>query len=165
MKKSLIFLLAIIFTVSCARVGEYIKLKPAEKEVAAVELDRSIKPPPAPTPPLEIPTIQRASLENGLKLLLVEHHELPVVAVVLVIPAGSGNDPLDMPGLANFTAEMLDEGTEKRTALEIADELDFIGADLSTGSSWDASFVYLTTLKKHLKKSLEIFSDVILHPS
>jgi len=72
---------------------------------------------------------------------------------------------VDKPGLASLTADMLDEGTTHRTALQIAEELSFIGARFSTGAGWDAAGVNLTTLTKHLDQALEILADVVLHPS
>jgi predicted Zn-dependent peptidase len=133
--------------------------------VASGQLDRTKKPESGPIPSLTLPTIQRASLENGLRVMLVEHHELPVVQMNMVLLSGSAKDPEQKAGLANVTAAMMDEGTAKRTALEVADDIDFIGASLSVSSSVDATFASLLTLKEHLKAALEIYADVLLSPA
>lgn len=126
--------------------------------------DRSKRPEPAREPQLVIPAPQKVALPNGLQLWLVEHNELPMLQMQMIIKSGAAEDPLGKAGLASFTAAMLDEGTKTRDLFAIEDDLDFIGADLSTSSSWDGSFITLTTLTKHLDKALEVFADVILHP-
>ncbi|MDZ7289308.1 MAG: insulinase family protein [candidate division KSB1 bacterium] len=130
----------------------------------AQEIDRAKKPEAGPEPQLVIPIPQKVVLSNGLALWLVEHHELPMVQMRMIIKSGSTEDPAGKAGVASFTAAMLDEGTKTRDLFAIEDDLDFIGANLNTGSSWDGSFITLTTLVKHLDKALEIFADVILNP-
>jgi zinc protease len=82
-----------------------------------------------------------ATLPNGLTLLLNERKGLPVVSANLVLKTGSDANPLDKPGLANFVAAMLDEGTTTRNALQIADEVAQLGGSLSTSSSMDSTTV------------------------
>ena len=127
--------------------------------------DRSVQPTPGKVPSLALPAIQNFSLSNGLSVKLVEHHELPIINLRLVIKSGSFQDPEGKSGTADFTADMLDEGTTTKNAFEIADAKDFIGARLSTGSGWDGSFVSVTTLKKHLEATVDIFADVSLNPT
>ncbi|HLF19212.1 MAG TPA: pitrilysin family protein [Bacteroidota bacterium] len=127
------------------------------------QVDRSKKPTPGPTPPLGLPNIQRAVLKNGLKVMLVEYHQVPMVQFNLVLATGTTADPDGKPGTANLTTRMIDEGTEKRTALQVADELDFIGASISASTTYDGSFVNLQTLKEHVSTALDICSDVLLH--
>lgn len=129
------------------------------------QVDRTKKPEQGPTPKLTLPTIQRASLANGLKIILVEHHELPVVQMNMVLQSGAALDPEIKSGIANLTAQMIDEGTTKRTTLQIADDIDFIGANLFINSSYDATFAGLLTLKEHLSAAVEIYSDVLLNPT
>ena len=111
---------------------------------AQAPLDRSRPPalPAAPKPSL--PTIQSQTLSNGLVLDVVEMHKAPVVDVTLVIRAGSTRDPDDLPGLATFTAGMLDEGAGKRTALEISEEIDFLGAEMSTSAGVEVAQITCT---------------------
>jgi len=132
---------------------------------AQTPLDRT-KPPALPaTPDVRLPAIQKAALSNGLAVWLVEDHELPTVVMNLVIRSGSERDPAGKAGTASLTADMLDEGTKTRSALAIADELDFIGASLGVFSDMDGSYVTLNTLTKHLDKALAVFADVVAHPS
>lgn len=129
------------------------------------QIDRTRKPEPGPTPKLTLPTIQRSTLPNGLKIMLVEHHELPVVQMLMVIQSGAALDPDGKAGLASLTAQMVDEGTTTRTALQIADDIDFLGANLFINASYDATTAGLLTLKEHLPAATEIYSDVLLNPS
>ena len=116
---------------------------------------------PAVNPPVPV---QRA-LANGMKVLYVRQPELPVVSAVLVIRgAGTTEDPAAVPGLASFTAGMLDEGAAGKNALQIADALDLLGANLSTGANYDAAQVNLYVLKKNFPAALRIMSDVVLRP-
>jgi zinc protease len=128
-------------------------------------LDRSVMPKPAATPKFALPPIHRAKLASGLELLVVEQHELPTVNVSMLVHAGSAANPPGKLGLAGLVAAMLDEGTERRTANEIADELAGLGSSLSVRADWDTSRVGLFTLKRHLARSLDIFTDVLLHPT
>jgi zinc protease len=111
-----------------------------------------------------LPTPTMATLPNGLTLLLNERKGLPVVSANLVLKTGSDANPLDKPGLANFVAAMLDEGTTTRNALQIADEVAQLGASLSTSSSMDATMVSGTSLTKNFGSILELVADVTLHP-
>jgi predicted Zn-dependent peptidase len=133
--------------------------------VSSAQTDRTKKPEPQKTPALKLPSIQRAKLSNGLNIMLVEHHELPVVQFQLVFRSGSSLDPAGKSGVALLTAQMADEGTAKRDALTIADDLDFIGANLSVGSSDDATFASLLTIKEHLAAAMEIYADVVQNAS
>ncbi|PYO89115.1 MAG: peptidase M16 [Gemmatimonadetes bacterium] len=134
-------------------------------DVAASGADRS-KLPAAGTPPeARFPAIARATLPNGLKIVLAERHSIPQVNMTLLIDAGYAADQFAAPGTASLTLDMLDEGTTKRTALQISDTLSQLGAVLSTGSQLDVSSVSLSTLKDNLDPALDIFADVILNPS
>ena len=92
--------------------------------------DRSKPPSLGPVPQLKLPAIQKRALSNGVPVWLVEAHEVPLVQVTLLLKSGSSDDPAGKYGLASLTAAMLDEGAGSRSALEIADEIDFLGADL-----------------------------------
>ena len=131
--------------------------------VYSQELDRTKKPAAQKTPNLTLPKIQRSELANGLKIMLVEHHEMPVVQMQFIFQSGSANDL--KAGIANLTAQMMDEGTKKRDALKISDDLEFLGTNFSINSSQDATFASVLTLKEHLNSSLEIVSDVLLSPT
>jgi len=134
-------------------------------DVVASGADRS-KLPAAGTPPdARFPAIARATLPNGLKIVLAERHSIPQVNMTLLMDAGYAADQFATPGTASLTLDMLDEGTRTRTALQISDTLSQLGADLSTGSQLDVSSVSLSTLKETLDPALDIFADVVLNPA
>jgi predicted Zn-dependent peptidase len=127
--------------------------------------DRSAPPGLGPPPRLVLPAVQRRELANGLRVLLLEAHDVPLVQVNLVVHAGSADDPAGRFGLASFTAGMLDEGAGTRSALEIADAVEFLGAELTTSSSFDASAVRLNVPARQLEQALPIMADVALRPT
>lgn len=137
---------------------------PAYKESSG-KLDRSKLPPVGAAPELRLPKVQRATLSNGLKVVLGERHEIPVVRVRLLVDAGFAADQLAVPGTANLTMAMLDEGTATRTSLQISEEAERLGADLGTRAALDTLSVGLAALKKNLDASLSLFADVALHPA
>ena len=129
------------------------------------DVDRK-KMPEAGAPPLvKFPAIERATLTNGLKIMLAERHSIPVVAFSLMLDAGYAADQFDVPGTATLAMSMIDEGTAKRTSLQISEELAMLGAEMGAGSNLDTSFVNLTTLKDKLDPALDIYADVILNPA
>ena len=115
--------------------------------------------------PLQLATPASATLPNGLTLILSERRGLPIVAANLVLKTGSDANPLDKPGLANFVSAMLDEGTARRNALQLADEVARLGASLNTGSSMDATTVSARSLSKNIPALLDIVADVTLRPA
>lgn len=128
-------------------------------------IDRTTPPPIGPTPPLRLPTAERHVLGCGLELLLLPHDKAPVVHCSLVLPAGAARDPLGMAGLTGLTAGLLDEGTELRSSLELADELDGMGAGIGAGSGWDATFANLNCLTRHLDRAAGLFAEVVTRPA
>lgn len=127
--------------------------------------DRSKPPALGPVRALKLPPVQRLRLSNGIPVLLVEQHEVPVVQLNVVARAGAAADPRDKPGLASLTADMLDEGAGSRSALQIADEVDYLGVDLDTGAGWDLTSVGLHATLKRFAAALPIFADVALRPT
>jgi zinc protease len=125
---------------------------------------RQLAPPPGPEPTFKPPKPKRFKLKNGLEVMLVEFHDLPLVDFNLMIKTGGAANPPDRAGLADLTAHMLDEGTKTRTALAIADQVGSLGATLSTGSTWDSSNVSLSTLTRNVDAALELFADVVVNP-
>ncbi len=127
--------------------------------------DRSRMPEIGPAHELNLPVIHEDRLSNGLRILLAERHEIPVVNFWLDIDAGYAADHLATPGTARLASSLLTGGTQRRTALEISDELQMLGAQLSAGCNLDMSTVYLSALKPTLDEALDLYSDVILNPS
>jgi len=127
--------------------------------------DRSKPPVIGPPPALKLPPIQKRALANGLPVWIVEMHEVPVAHISVIVKAGAGADPAGKFGLANFTAAMLDEGAGSRDALALADAVDFIGASLTTGSTFDVSSVRVQTPVTKIDDALQILADVVLRPT
>ncbi|HKW96542.1 MAG TPA: pitrilysin family protein [Bryobacteraceae bacterium] len=146
--------------------GVYIlSVYPYPEYEAAAAIDRSKLPDPGTPPELRLPKLEHTSLSNGLKIVLAERHELPLVNLWMVVDAGYAADQFGSPGTAYAAAELLTGGTKGRTALEISDELGTLGARLNAFSFLDVSVVHLSTLKNKLDPSLALYSDVILNPS
>lgn len=128
-------------------------------------LDRSVMPEAGPTPEVDFPEIERRTLSNGLALWIVERPELPLVTMQLLLEAGAVTDPQGLDGRASLAAAMLTEGTSTRTATEIAEEVDFLAANLSAGAGRETAVVSLGTLSRNLEPALDLFADVILNPA
>ena len=128
-------------------------------------VDRKVLPELGAAPNVGFPAVQRATLSNGLKVMMLERHSTPIVNLALAVDAGYAADTAAKAGLASLTLDLLDEGTTSRDAFRIADELDALGAEINTGSTLDLSLVRLSALPANLRASLDLFSDVILHPA
>ena len=138
---------------------------PEPRAPSPAPFDRT-KPPALGAPPsLTLPRVETRELGNGLRLVVVEHHELPVADFILLVRTGGEADPAGKPGTASLAAEMLDEGTVTRSALEIAGQSAYLGARLGTSSGWDASTVTLHTPTAQLDSALALFADVALRAS
>jgi predicted Zn-dependent peptidase len=127
--------------------------------------DRSRPPELGPPPRLDLPDIQRFTLANGLPVLVMESHRVPLVEVLLLVEAGAVNEPAGDEGLAGMTAAMLDEGAGERSALEIADAIDYLGADLATNTGQHTTAVSLHTPLARLAEALPVMADVALRPT
>ena len=132
---------------------------------AQVRPDRSKPPEPGPAPQLKLPTMAKRSLTNGLPVWVVESHEVPIVQLTLIVRAGGDDDPVGKFGTASLTAAMLDEGAGPRSALEVSDAVEFLGATLTTSSSYDASTVRLNAPVQRLDEALPLLADVALRPA
>ncbi len=108
---------------------------------------------------------EKRTMPNGLRVILVEHHELPTVAIELMLKAGSILDPADRPGLAHLTSSLLLEGTTKKTAQELYEEIEFIGGTLREQCGYDCTTLTASALKKDLPALLSLLSQVVLSPS
>jgi predicted Zn-dependent peptidase len=128
-------------------------------------VDRTTLPVPGPTGVLRFPTISRRTLANGLEIRAVTHATVPVVCAVLLVRAGTSADPLERPGLAAFTGDLLDEGSGGRSALEVADELARRGADLDVDVGPDATVISLTTLTRFMSPALALMSEMATSPN
>jgi zinc protease len=132
---------------------------------SGVKLVPEMPAPGAPTH-FRFPQPATKTLANGLRVFVVTDHSEPAVAVSLeTLSAGSTKDPAGMPGVAQMTANLLTQGTTKRSAREIAEAIDFIGGSLEASAGKDSTDVSLDVVKKDLAAGLDLMSDVVLHPS
>ncbi len=127
--------------------------------------DRSKPPVVGPAPALVLPEIQKRQLSNGLPVWIVELHDVPLAQVNLVVRGGTADDPAGKFGIASLAAAMLTEGAGSRSALEIADAIDFLGADLTSGSGFDSMAVRLHVPVARLGDALSVMADVALRPA
>lgn len=121
-------------------------------------------PAPGPAPKLSLPVPAVFALPNGMKVYLVENHGVPVIDTSLVDFAGADANPEERPGLASYTARMLRQGTTNRSATEIAQYTDQIGARLRTNATEDAAYLSIETLSNNTSNALDLLSDMTLHP-
>lgn len=126
--------------------------------------DRSKPPELGPPPTLTLPAVERVTLANGLTVLYMPKRDVPLVQINVVVRAGQADDPADRPGLASMTAAMLDEGAGDRTALELSDEVEFLGASLFAGGDDHATTVALHVPRAKLEAALPLLADVVLRP-
>ena len=136
---------------------------------AAVEPTPSRKYTEVPQPleprPFQVPSLQSGKLSNGIEVAVSNNPEIPKVTVYLTFGAGSWSDSNENYGLATNTMDMLDEGTSKYTAASLATEQKKLAANISSSSGLDGSYISLSSLKKNLSESLNLFSNVVLDPS
>lgn len=109
--------------------------------------------------------IKKQTFPNNLKVFQVERHNLPVVMITLLIKASPLNEPAGKAGVAHLTSTMLTKGTAKRKALDISEEIEFMGASIDISTNNDYTAISMSVLKKDIEKGLDIFSDILLGPS
>jgi zinc protease len=142
-----------------------------EYHAAGAGADRSKLPAVGNAVPLKLPPLQRATLSDGLKVVLAERHEVPVVQLNLIVDAGHAADSLAGPGMSNLAGTsnlalaMISNGTKTRNALQISARSEELGAEIGAGSTLDTSFISLNAITGELPDSLELFSDVLLNPT
>src|SRR5688500_2092262 len=123
-------------------------------------VDRADAPLPSEPRPYNFPHIARATLPNGLRILVAENHIAPLVSIRGLVRSGADHDDAGTAGLASVTADLLDEGAGTRDAIGLAEDIGLLGAALGTGADWDASYVSADALSRNGEAALEIFSDV-----
>jgi len=136
-----------------------------EYTVEKSTIDRSKLPELGTTKTSKFPTLERAKLSNGLNVVLAKRTGVPTVVMNLMFDAGYKTDFLSSPGTADLAMNLLDEGTKEMNSLQINEQLQLLGASLSTFSSQDNSNVYLNTLKPSMDASIDLFADVVLNPA
>ena len=133
--------------------------------MSQAEIFRSQAPAPLPPRPIIIPTPRETVLANGLTLVVVEDHRLPLVNYRLAFRVGTAFDPPQVPGLTDLLAGLLPEGTQSKTSREIADEVARMGANLSAGANSDYTIVAASALSQFNTEILDLMAEVVLQPS
>ena len=146
--------------------GQYVlEVRPFPELKNTADADRSKMPEMESAPGITFPKFERATLSNGLKIILAQRNTIPAVSFSMTFDAGYAADQFATPGTAKLALNMMDEGTSTRNAMQISEEIEKLGSRLSTGCNLDQSFISLYSLKKNLDLSLEVWADVILNPS
>ena len=128
-------------------------------------IDRSTAPPPTAPRPYHFPHITRETLPNGLRVLVAQSHNAPLLSLRALIRSGADHDTAQTAGLASIAADLLDEGAGERDAIRLAEDVGVLGGSLGTGADWDASYVSLDVLSRNAEPSVAIFGDVTVRPT
>ena len=128
-------------------------------------VDRSIPPALGPPTSFTTPAIEHLELSNGLPVILLKKHNVPIVQINLIVNSGSIMDPIGNEGLASITASLMDEGAGDYDALALADAIDFLGAHISINTGLHTTVVSLNTTMSKLDDALELYADIILRPT
>jgi len=130
-----------------------------------IKIDRSRLPEPGPARPFAFPAIEKSTLPNGLRVWTVCHPQVPVIAFDLLVRRGASADPPGKDGLAALTADMLDEGSGDRSAIEMHEALARLGAQFDTDIGSDAASVSVTVLTRFAGRALTLLADVVARPA
>ena len=122
--------------------------------------------PPAPAAPrsVTIPKPVERTLKNGLRVIVIEESDIPLVSAGVVVKNGGEIDPADLSGLAELTASLLTKGTKTRTAPQIAQEIEALGGTIQTGAGWDASRALINVMSAKIDPAMTILADVVRNP-
>ena len=122
-------------------------------------------PQPLPARDVKFPPYEIRTLQNGLQVVVVQHHEQPILTLRMLIRSGAASDPSQKQGVAVLTAALLDQGTTTRSAEQIADTIDSIGGGLGTGAGTDLSYANVLVMKDSLSLGFELLNDVVRNPA
>jgi zinc protease len=109
--------------------------------------------------------VTRKTLANGLKVLIAENHNAPLVSLRALVRSGADQDSAELAGLASLTAELLDDGAGSRDAVRLAEDAGLLGASIATGADWDASYISGDVLSRNAGPTIELFADVACRPT
>lgn len=137
----------------------------AARASAAPIVDRGRLPEPGVSRSFTFPSIEKSVLPGGLRIWSVRHTAVPLVSFMLLLRSGSASDPDDQEGLAAITADMLDEGSGDRSAIEMHEAVARIGAQLDTDIGSDAAMVAITSIAKFADRALRLLGDIVARPA
>jgi zinc protease len=139
-------------------------VNPYTPEFEASQNWRKNKPEAGPAPTMHLPAPKEFKLDNGLTVLLVEDHSLPVLSAEIISRAGSKNDPEARSGLATLTSEILSDGTSSRDLAKLASDEELIGTHVTTGVGMESGVVAIDVLTTHTAEGMNLLADVAEHP-
>jgi zinc protease len=151
---------AALFVVFASLAGHAVRAQTTEQPAAP----QATPPPPAAPRPVSVPRPVERTLRNGLRVIVVERHDMPLVSAQLAVRNGGEVDPPQLSGLADLTAELLTKGTRTRTAPQVAQEIEALGATLESGAGWDASRVSVNVMASKFEPALRVVADVVRNP-
>src|SRR5437870_6151190 len=123
--------------------------------------------PPPPTAPrsVQFPKPVEKTLPNGLRVIVVQRSQLPLVTAQVLIKSGGEVDPADLSGAADMTAALLTRGTTTRSATQIAEAIEALGGSINSGARWDSSTISVDVMSSRIGPAMEIFADVVRNPA
>jgi len=131
----------------------------------SAQLPQATPPPPGPPRSIQIPAVAEKTLANGLRVIVIQRTNTPLVSAEVIIRNGAEVDPPHLAGLAHLTASLLTLGTRTRTATQIAEEIEALGGTQASGALWDASTASVGVMSSKITPAVEILADVVQHPT
>ena len=128
-------------------------------------VDKGLPPEPRPLGRVDFPSYEKRVLPNGLTVYAMEFHEQPIVAIRLMIKAGAERDPANLAGVAAFTADLLNKGTQKRSATEIAETIDQVGGSLEASSDMESTNIAAGVLTDSVNVAFDLMNDIVMNPA
>jgi zinc protease len=133
--------------------------------VVSAQTPQATPPPPSEPRSVTLPKPVEQTLSNGLRVIVIERRETPLIAAQLLIRNGGEVDPPELAGLADMTANLLTKGTQTRSATQIAEQIERLGGSLESGARWDASFATVGVMSSKIPQAMEILADVVRRPT
>lgn len=122
-------------------------------------------PPPSAPRTVQFPKPVEKTLPNGLRVVVVQRSEMPLISAQLLIKSGGEVDPSDLAGVADMTGALLTRGTTTRSATQIAEAIEALGGSINSGASWDSSSIGTSVMSSRIGPAMEIFADVVRNPA
>ena len=133
--------------------------------LVVAQTPQATPPPPAAPRSVAFPKPVEQTLPNGLRVIVIERNENPLVSAQLLVKNGGEVDPPELSGLADMTASLLTKGTQTRDATKIADEIESLGGSIDSGARWDASYANVGVMSSKIGPAMEILADVVRRPT
>lgn len=133
--------------------------------VVNAQTPQATPPPPAQPRSVTFPKPVEETLPNGLRVIVIERRESPLISAQLLIKNGGEVDPSELAGLADMTANLLTKGTQTRDATKIAQEIETLGGSLDSGARWDSSYANVSVMSSKISPAMEILADVVRRPT